>query len=68
MFPLPRLIIGLYHRFDLVPAQLIPHVWHVVAVVEVMAACLNVAFDVDDLLYTYLLAKSRSGQYTLGTS
>lgn len=65
-FSLPELIMGLCHCFDLVSSQLMPHVWRVVAMIEVMDACLKLVFDVDDLLFTYLLAKSHPGQYRLG--
>lgn len=43
-----------------------PHVWRVVATIEVMIARLNVAFEVDDQLFTYLLDKGRPGQYMFG--
>lgn len=43
-----------------------PHVGCVAVAVKIIAAHLNVEFDVDNLLYTYLLAKSRPGQCTLG--
>lgn len=43
-----------------------PHVWQVVVSVEVMVLRQGVEFSVDDLLYTYLLTRSRTRQYTLG--
>lgn len=63
---MPKLMVGLCRCFELTPAQFMPHVWRDMASIEFLAAHQGVDFDVDELLYTHTIVRSRPGQYTQG--
>lgn len=64
-FPVPYLIEQLCRHFDLSPSQLMPHVWRVVAVADVLGSQLGFPLDLLDVLASYSISEVRLGIYTL---
>ena len=67
-FPVPLIIEQLCVHFDLSPSQLMPHVWRVALVADILGRRLGVPLDLLDVLTSYSISevKASSGEVRAG--
>ena len=64
-FPVPLLIEQLCTHFDLSASQLMPHVWRVATIADILGRRLGFPLDLLDVLASYSISEVRVGIYTL---